>query len=479
MTLREFFYTHYRPRRIPNAAANTIRLYEYLFAHFQRILGREPMLADLDEKTVADFLCTMATEKPTRGEKRAPRTVNKCRDQLLALANQAVRKRLIAEAFDILPLKEPRRIPIAFSLEQISALLASARGEPGDIAAIPAPCLWTAFILVAFDTGARAGALWAIERKHVDLASGSIFFPAENQKHGADQRLRVADDTLTAIEAMWLPDRDKLFPWPMSQPMQYHDWKRICKRAGLPTGRQHAFHKIRKTTATLCKRYGADATTQLGHSSDAITRRFYLAPDQGPQAADVMPRPTGAPLPASLCCPAPILALPSPAGAEAAPIDVEMVNPAAMYFDGRKPRGRDRRVRPSKYRGRPEPTATIADMLKSYRASLRQADIYNPGDKCRRIRQLVTGCQFVTVADIRAEPIEAFFERLRAANYAPLTIRNLRGNARQFVEWLLDSLIDAPELAAALRTLAWQPGEETVAGRQRQRIWQTGATVPI
>jgi hypothetical protein len=117
-------------------------------------------------------------------------------------------------------------------------------------------------------------------------------FRAEYSKQNADQLLKVSAETSKAIEAIRRPE-GKIFPWPHCEALIYFRLKKIFRAAGLPCGRRDLLHKIRRTCATLAHKNGADATVQLGHSCDSVTRKHYLGTDATIQAADVLPRPGG------------------------------------------------------------------------------------------------------------------------------------------------------------------------------------------
>jgi hypothetical protein len=91
-----------------------------------------------------------------------------------------------------------------------------------------------------------------------------------------------------------------LFPWPFDRSQR--PWrsltdrlKQILQRAGLPDGRIHLWHKIRRTTATeLTIKEGIEAARKhLDHSAESVTRR-YLDPrrlDETKHSAAILPRP--------------------------------------------------------------------------------------------------------------------------------------------------------------------------------------------
>ncbi len=284
MPLREFFDEVYRPRRLRGCVSNTVGKYKSICRKFGECLGREALLSDLTEDQVAIFISLYS-------QNNRPDTVRSTQSKLLALANYAVKKGLLKEVPDLMPIHPPRQIPIAYTAEEIGQLLATARTWPGETDGIPCRLFWPALFLVAYDTGARKGAIFALGWQHFRPDDSTLLFRAETQKQNADQLLKVSSETVAAIEAIRKPEREKLFPWTLHEGTFYYRLKNIFKAAGLPNGRRDLLHRIRRTTATLMHRNGGDACTQLGHSTDAVTRKHYLDTSHIIQAADVLPRP--------------------------------------------------------------------------------------------------------------------------------------------------------------------------------------------
>ncbi len=139
----------------------------------------------------------------------------------------------------------------------------------------------------------------AVRREDFDLATGRIIFRAETQKQNADQVFHVHAQTRGLIERNW-HDQEMLFPWPLDTDSHAQwqalrrNYRRILIDAGLPHDRYSMFHRLRKTTASL---YAAqvgelEASSQLGHSSLEITKRYLDPTLMGRKtAADVLPRP--------------------------------------------------------------------------------------------------------------------------------------------------------------------------------------------
>lgn len=282
-TLSGFFSALYQPRRLCGCSSATIQQYMIVIRHFSRFLERPPQVADLDEARISEFLVWFAV-----GRKIA--TVWNARKHLLALANYAHRKGLLYEVPDIMKIRIPKKLPTAYSVADIAKLLEAAGGMAGMVGRIPAKRFWPALFLVAYDTGARSAAIWALE--WCDYQPPYLLFRAETSKQKSDQLLKISRQTADALYAIHLSAEQFMFPWPGCRRVKYLRIKAIFKTAGLPCGRRDLLQRIRRTTATLMHNAGGDACQQLGHSSDAITRAHYLDPRDSKQAADILPRPT-------------------------------------------------------------------------------------------------------------------------------------------------------------------------------------------
>ncbi len=285
ISLREFFDEYYRPRRLLDGSIHTVHRYENAFRHFHRFLGREPMVSDLDETTM-----TALIKHHSQG--RAAHTVVTLRNKLMALANYAHKKGLLAEVPDVPRIRVPQRLPVAFTVNEISRLVEAARQVSGERCLIPAGKFWSALFLVAYDTGARAGAIWSLEWTDYRPDTLALLFRAEKQKQRCDQLLRVSQQTADALGAIQgIYSQRMIFPWDRAECQKSYHIKTILATAGLPHGRHDQLQRIRKTTASIMHALGADATAQLGHSTDTVTRKYYLDTVNAQQACDVLPRP--------------------------------------------------------------------------------------------------------------------------------------------------------------------------------------------
>jgi integrase len=286
----QFFSEVYRPRRLLGGSPETIRLFLMTIRHYGNWLGREPLITDLDEDRISEFLAYRA-ELGLSLE-----TVWTERKHLVALGNYAHKRGLIAVAPDVERIRTFRRAPQSYNVEDIARLLAAGRECRGVICGIPARLFYPALFLTAYDTGGRAGGLWSLRWQDYDERGPILLFragiPGQTMKQTSDLVIRISDQTAFALLRIRKPEREMIFPWDKSPPMRNYYIHKILIAAGLPHGRRDQLQRIRRTTATMAHNLHVDATAQLGHTSDVVTRRHYLDMSNQKQAADVLPRPT-------------------------------------------------------------------------------------------------------------------------------------------------------------------------------------------
>lgn len=283
MTLNHFLTDIYAPLR--GIDPRTVELYTYTIKPFAEFLGRQPLLSDLEELKVAQFLAKRVRD-------RAPATAAKDRAQLRALWEFAARRKLVDTWPSVPRVRVPERVPEAWLVDEMERLLASADRETSNYEGIPSNLWWRACLLLAYDTGERATAV--VSLRWADVRGGAVIYRAESRKGKRRDIIReISPETaeaLLAIKGDRGPD-DLVFPWPRGRS---YLWKRlgiILERAGLPHGRKDKFHRIRKTTASYFEAAGGNAQRLLDHSDPATTRK-YLDPRivGGLAAPDVIPR---------------------------------------------------------------------------------------------------------------------------------------------------------------------------------------------
>lgn len=282
----DFYAGYFEPLRLRSRSDNTRRLYLTTLRSFGRFLGRVPLLRDLTDDQVNRYL-TWFRKLP-----RAPASVNKERNNLLAIWRFAARKKFVDNWPDVDPEIEPKRVPQAWTSEQVFRLFAAIQQETGLIAGIPADLWWTGLHLVGWDTGERIGAIMGVRWVDVDLAGRWIVARAETRKGGREDRIyRLGEDTAEVLAKMRRPF-EFVFEWPYCRSYLWAKYAVILRRAGLPADRRSKFHRLRRSVASHFEAAGGNATELLGHSRRSITER-YLDPRicVKQQAADVLFRP--------------------------------------------------------------------------------------------------------------------------------------------------------------------------------------------
>lgn len=276
----------------PQLSDRTAEQYRYAVRSLEKYLGRPPDIPDLNESGLLKFI-------RERLGQVAPRTVRRERGDLLTLWRFAWRRKLTTEDprdIEIPLVAVPQEPPLALTLEQVAAILDSCRFEHATIegTAIAKAAWWRALILTLYWSGARISALLAVRQVDLDKTTGWLHLTAAESKTGAGQYLQLPEEALEAIHAMgWTGD--PLFPWPYQHRQLFTALKRIVKRAGLPADRRHAFHALRRTTATMAVAHGSlDIARQaLGHTREAMTRGYLDPRLCGTSLVDVLPRVVG------------------------------------------------------------------------------------------------------------------------------------------------------------------------------------------
>ncbi|MEN6368060.1 MAG: site-specific integrase [Thermoguttaceae bacterium] len=297
-TLWNFFAKTYVPMRLIGRSKATVISYKVAISRLCQYAGRAVTLGDLTDEFVSGFMARMLEKGAS-----AP-TVNCKRRCIMALWRFAYRRkdkdgrRLVAEMPEVEKLKEFKRVPVAWTVEEISRLLARAAKEPGTIGDVPARSWWKGLILFLYYTGARINAALQIRRDDLALTpeGGYVLVRAEYQKQKADQQFNLSSECAQAVLEV-LGDRDgRVFVWPGDRRRLDRTFRQMLLDAGLSpgVGACPLFHKMRKTSATqIAAKLGrAAACDHLGHSCMSVTER-YLDPRQMPnvRAADVLPAP--------------------------------------------------------------------------------------------------------------------------------------------------------------------------------------------
>lgn len=274
MPILDFFYEVYVPTRMITATYRAKQQIEVSCNRLAAMLGRDPVLADLTEEVLARWMLA------TVGAGLSPTTANMRVKNVLTLARFAKRKKFIPPEQDfeaIQLLRVTRRLPRAWTVEEMEAIIKSARLTRGRFMGVPACKWWPALLLLMYDTGLRRSAAFQVRFADIDFSNKLLCVPPERMKNRVEQYFRLHPQTVDAILDTMPPRRESLYPWPfMHHRALYGRFKTILKRAGLPFTRFDLFHKIRRTTASHLARLVGEpmAIQQLGHQDSSTIKRY-------------------------------------------------------------------------------------------------------------------------------------------------------------------------------------------------------------
>jgi integrase len=284
----------YADNRLVDGSDETVKRYHMILNQWERLLGRTAFLDDLTDENINEFLRWLLSH----GRKSA--TANKARSVLCALWGFASKSGWINVWPAVRRLREPKRMPVAWTPEQLRILFQALAAQEGYIRNVPARIWWLALHGVLLDTGERIGAIRQLLWSDFRLDQGILVVRAELRKgRSADMLNRLHPQTVG-----WLREfPDPKDPGPFGSMVQdgaryscdiFWRYKKILTAAGLPVVcRQSGFHRMRRTVATALTVAGHDATRALGHSDSKITACHYIDPSQVSTVApcDVLARP--------------------------------------------------------------------------------------------------------------------------------------------------------------------------------------------
>jgi integrase len=284
MRISEYFESIYRVKKLWGKSENTVRLYRLSVRSFGKTLGRDADLADLTNENV------MLHMQRVLSNGRSKATANKDREQLLVLWRHAFRAGLIKTWPDVPKCVEAQRTPEAWLIDDLEALLESARSQPGQIGTAPAGLFWEALIRICLDTAERIGAVMGL--KWDDVERGWVMVRAELRKGSRrDKRYQLSRETIALLAELrkFNGRHATIFHWPHHWTYLWARYGKVVKGAGLPSGRKCKLHRLRKTTASIAHASGLNAQELLDHQHRRTTNA-YLDPrfTRDEQASDVV-----------------------------------------------------------------------------------------------------------------------------------------------------------------------------------------------
>lgn len=270
--LEGLFINKYLPQRPSIGSPKTIQQYGFIFCRLAEFLDRPSTVGDLTDETIGRYAIWRRDVA-----KVAAVTINCELQKIRAIWNWLAKKRLVECYPTIGNLPEPERLPKAWSRTQLGSLMAAITKQSYRIGGIPAAEWWTAFHMVAWDSGERSGALRLLTWEMLDCERGCLSVPAPVRKGGRKAMVyHLKPATLAALEAIRSPIRELIFYEGTDRSTFWNRYKRLVLAAGLPyeKGRSGP-QKLRRSFATFITAAGGDATKALRHSDPRVTDASY------------------------------------------------------------------------------------------------------------------------------------------------------------------------------------------------------------
>lgn len=268
----------------------TKRQYTYAIKDFGACLRHQPVVSDLHDDNIARLMSYLDSQH------LAARTINERRGRLHALWTWLCKRGVLDQWPTTIKLPEPVRCPMAWREDEIRALFNAAATVRGNYNGVPKWLWWTCLLGVMWDSGERIGALMQVRWEHIDADGRWMYVPAELRKGGRrDMTYRLAPETVASLTLLRRHGTELVFHWPRNRTYLWAAFGEIIKAAGLPVVNRQKFHRMRRSVATHFKGRGGDPTSQMGHSSAAVTGK-YIDPRLYPtaQPCDVLFRPGAA-----------------------------------------------------------------------------------------------------------------------------------------------------------------------------------------
>ncbi|MBL8819944.1 MAG: site-specific integrase [Planctomyces sp.] len=277
-SIMEFWRVRYVPEKMIGCRKSSILQMTYAISNFAKCLGRCPLMNDLTD----DNLRNLQRWKLQKGDRAT--SVNSCVKDLLSFWRHAHQLGLLTDCPKFISkLRSEKKIPVAWSLEELSAILHSAQLQmnPKKGLACPPSLFWPALIRVGYDTGLRRSTLFSLRTIDFNPERGELRARPDDQKTRVEQIFSLSPETVISLRVM-IASRTAphqfLFPWNFTKEHSHDCFRQILKRAGVWKGTYSgcAFHQLRRTTAThLTASLGIEsAARHLGHTSSETTRRY-------------------------------------------------------------------------------------------------------------------------------------------------------------------------------------------------------------
>lgn len=240
----------------------------YSVSSLCRWLDCEPRIDDLSAQQICGWL-----------KSRPPKvTARRDRGNILCLLRYAHAEGLLDSVPRVPRITLDRKAPQAWSVGDLEKLLAAAGNMPGMMRDLPLSKAWwwQSQILYQYETGLRATSALSTRSCDVWLDRRCALVRSDFDKTHADRVVRLSESLCDLLRRGAIGSRDLVWLWPWTKRKLWLDWSELLRSAGLPTGRQSGFHRLRRTHATMAVLSAGweRAQLSLGHSSVAMTKRY-------------------------------------------------------------------------------------------------------------------------------------------------------------------------------------------------------------
>lgn len=232
-------------------------------------------LGNVTPKRLSHWLQSMKVSSSTKSNHRR---------MALTLLKHCLTPRRFNDLIVALPVvKQKKKIPIAWSIEELDRLLDVTLSLPGQFQTSRCSVkLWfTAWVMLSYETGLRHGDVYALEETQL---RGDRLFVVQN-KTGKPIGKRLTPGCVELLEQLAYQSTDgTLFRWAINRRNSYVRWVKILNEAGLKGSPKY----LRRSGATYCEAANpGSATAFLGHASPEMAAAHYidptLLPDRTPQ----------------------------------------------------------------------------------------------------------------------------------------------------------------------------------------------------
>lgn len=272
MPLWDFYRDVFVPRH-PGLRESSHQQFEVSIGKLNEHMGNV-RLADLSDDLVTRFM----TKYLDSGVQ--PSTVNNKRIDILAIWRFAHKKGYVPTGpFDVPKLKEPRKVPRSWSLEQFEKIVQTAGLLRGRVGPWKLSDWFQCLLIVCYNTAPRISSVMSLATKDINLDDRICYL--HERKNQREECYKLSPQCIRALKKIWDPKRKEVFgDWPFDR--NQRSWKALnslfhwCIRfAEVP--QIGLFHCIRRTAVTLVFDRDPNAALKLlGDTDVAMLRNHYV-----------------------------------------------------------------------------------------------------------------------------------------------------------------------------------------------------------